>query len=180
MIPQMAWLERRFTFDLPPGTFPALVERLRGTPARARELVAGLPDHILAKRANGRWAAKEHLGHLVDLESLDTRRLSEFLNHVPVLSGADMENRSTEAADHRRAQVAEIVQKLAAGREALARRFEALTAEQIEAVSLHPRLQQPMRLIDWAYFVAEHDDHHLAQARRAIRQLQSEISPFKS
>jgi len=22
-----------------------------------------------------------------------------------------------------------------------------------------------MRLVDWVYFVAEHDDHHLAQAR---------------
>jgi hypothetical protein len=29
--------------------------------------------------------------------------------------------------------------------------------------SLHPRLQQPMRLIDHALFVAEHDDHHLAR-----------------
>jgi hypothetical protein len=27
---------------------------------------------------------------------------------------------------------------------------------------LHPRLKQPMRLVDHLYFVAEHDDHHLA------------------
>jgi hypothetical protein len=27
---------------------------------------------------------------------------------------------------------------------------------------LHPRLQQPMRLVDHLYFAAEHDDHHLA------------------
>ena len=27
---------------------------------------------------------------------------------------------------------------------------------------LHPRLKQPMRLVDHVYFVAEHDDHHLA------------------
>jgi len=29
--------------------------------------------------------------------------------------------------------------------------------------SLHPRLQQPMRLVDHLHFVAEHDDHHLAK-----------------
>jgi hypothetical protein len=29
----------------------------------------------------------------------------------------------------------------------------------------HPRLGTPMRLIDLAYFVAEHDDHHLARLR---------------
>jgi hypothetical protein len=28
---------------------------------------------------------------------------------------------------------------------------------------LRPRLQQPMRLVDRLYFVAEHDDHHLAR-----------------
>jgi hypothetical protein len=28
---------------------------------------------------------------------------------------------------------------------------------------LHPRLKQPMRLVDHLYFAAEHDDHHLAR-----------------
>jgi predicted short-subunit dehydrogenase-like oxidoreductase (DUF2520 family) len=32
--------------------------------------------------------------------------------------------------------------------------------------SLHPRLKRPMRLIDLCFFVAEHDDHHLAIATR--------------
>jgi hypothetical protein len=27
----------------------------------------------------------------------------------------------------------------------------------------HPRLKTPMRLVDHLYFVAEHDDHHLAR-----------------
>jgi hypothetical protein len=31
--------------------------------------------------------------------------------------------------------------------------------------SLHPRLQQPMRMIDHAYFVAEHDDHPIERIR---------------
>ena len=31
------------------------------------------------------------------------------------------------------------------------------------AAHFHPRLGTPMRLIDLAFFVAEHDDHHLAQ-----------------
>lgn len=28
--------------------------------------------------------------------------------------------------------------------------------------------RQLMRVLDWVYFAAEHDDHHLAKARRAI------------
>jgi hypothetical protein len=27
----------------------------------------------------------------------------------------------------------------------------------------HPRLKTPMRLVDHLYFVAEHDNHHLAR-----------------
>jgi hypothetical protein len=28
--------------------------------------------------------------------------------------------------------------------------------------ALHPRLRQPMCVLDFAFFIAEHDDHHLA------------------
>jgi hypothetical protein len=33
---------------------------------------------------------------------------------------------------------------------------------------LHPRLKMPMRAIDHLYFVAEHDDHHLAHIERLV------------
>lgn len=32
----------------------------------------------------------------------------------------------------------------------------------------HPRLQRSLRVLDWAYFIAWHDDHHFAQARRVL------------
>jgi hypothetical protein len=33
----------------------------------------------------------------------------------------------------------------------------------------HPRLKAPMRAIDHLYFVAEHDDHHLAMIEEFLR-----------
>jgi selenocysteine lyase/cysteine desulfurase/uncharacterized damage-inducible protein DinB len=174
MIRQTAWRDRKFVFDLPIGAFLPLLERLRGTPARAKELVTGPPEYVLAKRVNDKWSVKEHLGHLLDLEPLDHRRLSEFLNHTEVLSAADMENRATEIADHRNVPTMEIIRRLTAGREALVARLEEVSEEQAGITSIHPRLKQSMRLVDWVYFVAEHDDHHLGQARTAIRTLQSE------
>lgn len=173
MIPQTPWLERNFLFDLPIGTFLPLLERVRGTPPRAKELVAGLPEQILATRLDEKWSVKEHLGHLADLEVLDQWRLNEFLNHEEVLSAADIENRATEFAGYRSVPVLEIIWRLAEGREGLVRRLEVLTEEQVAIVAVHPRLRKPMRLLDWVYFVAEHDDHHLATARRAIKRLQS-------
>jgi hypothetical protein len=173
MITQIAWLDRKFVFDLPIGLFPPLLERLRGTPVRAKELVRGLPEFTLATRVNNKWSAKEQVGHLVDLELLDDRRLSEFLNHAEVLSAADMENHATEIADHRSRPIAEIIRRLTAGREVLVRRLEGLKEDEAGIVAIHPRLHKPIRLVDWMYFVAEHDDHHLAQARRTVTTLQS-------
>jgi DinB superfamily len=168
MIEIRPWMKREFSFDQPIDVFPALLERLRGTPARARELIAGVSDDVLAKRPNGKWSAKDHLGHLVDLQPLDEQRLHEFLARTRVLSPADISNRATEQGNHRQTPCAHILGRLRIGREELVVKLDALTAEEIAISAVHPRLQKPMRVLDWVYFVAEHDDHHLAKARRAI------------
>jgi hypothetical protein len=162
------WIKREFAFDLPVGVFPPLVERLRGTPARAKQLIVGISEEMLAARPNGKWSVKDHLGHLVDLRALDEQRLREFLGRAKVLSAADASNRATEHGNHRQTPVAEILGELRAAREKLVRKLDALKAEDVGISALHPRLQKPMRVIDWVYFVAEHNDHHLATARRAI------------
>ena len=46
---------------------------------------------------------------------------------------------------------------------ALLVRLETLDEAAFGRTLLHPRLKQPMRLVDHLYFVAEHDDHHLAK-----------------
>ena len=168
MIEILAWMKREFTFDLPVQVFPALLERLRGTPARARQLVAGISEDILASRRNGKWSAKDHLGHLVDLQTLDEQRLREFLRRAPALCAADITNRATQHGNHCRTPIAEILRQLCSGREELVRKLDALREEEVGISAVHPRLQTSMRIIDWIYFVAEHDDHHLATARRAI------------
>ena len=176
---QIPWLDRKFAFDQPLGVFPSIVERLRGTPVRAKQLVGGCSEDLLSTRDAGKWSVKEHLGHLIDLQPLDDQRLEQFLKRVDVLSPADIENRATERADHRHDAMASILERLAAGRERLVRRLEALTEEELAIVALHPRLQKAMRTLDWAYFVAEHDDHHLAVARAEIRNLENRRLPSK-
>lgn len=171
MIAQIAWLDRHFDFNHSVGVFPPLLERLRGTPARAKELVADISETVLATRVNGKWSVKEHLGHLVDLQPLDERRLKEFLDGAEELSPADVDNRATENANHQGVPIAEIIRRLSGGREELIRRLEALTENEVTRVALHPRLQKRMRLLDWLYFLAEHDDHHLALARSLIARL---------
>ena len=90
------WTSRTFPVGQPTGIFPVVLTRLRGTPARAEDLIAGAPESTIGVRVAGRWSVKEHLGHLADLQALEERRLSEFLGGSDVLSPADMGNRATE------------------------------------------------------------------------------------
>jgi len=106
--------------------FPALLERLRGTPARSKHLIAGISEEMLGTRPNGKWSVKDPLGHLVDLQPLDEQRLRVFLGCAPMLSAADISNRATGDANHRETPVAEILRQLRAGREELVRILDAL------------------------------------------------------
>jgi len=48
-------------------------------------------------------------------------------------------------------------------REKLVRLLERFGVEGAGQTAHHPRLEKPMRVIDLAFFAAEHDDHHLAK-----------------
>ena len=168
MITPTRWFDRTFTFDLPLGAFPAVLERLRGTPARAAELVAGLPPQVLTRRVDGKWSIQEHVAHLADLGVLDDKRLDDYLANTPNLTVADLQNRATETADHNRQPIAAVLERLRKGRMDLVHRMDVLTEAEVGRSAIHPRLQQPMRLLDWAIFVSDHDDHHLAHAHQAI------------
>jgi hypothetical protein len=166
MIQQMAWTFRRFEHQWPVELLPGILERLRGTPARAAALVAELTD-AKVRWGGGAWSVVEHIGHLDDLHTLDVKRLEEFLSRMPVLSAADMTNRATYDAHHNDRPTGELLDQFRVRRLELVRRLEQLTAEEAGIASEHPRLRRPLRLVDWLYFLAEHDDHHLAKARQA-------------
>lgn len=48
-------------------------------------------------------------------------------------------------------------------------RLEALTPEDFRRTAMHPRLKQPMRVVDMMLFHAEHDDDHFARVRSLVR-----------
>ncbi len=148
--------------------FPAVLERLRGTAARMAELIAGATDDQLRWHDPNAWSTKRHLGHLDDLHALDERRLREYRAGAATLSAADRANRLTYETDHDAMAAPAIIARFRAHRAGLVAEMDALSEAQIAATALHPRLQRQLRLIDWAYFVAEHDDHHLAAARQAL------------
>jgi uncharacterized damage-inducible protein DinB len=157
------WFDRKFTLGLPPEALADLVERLRGTAARLEERTLALSQEIRTERRGDRWSIQENVGHLLDLESLWAARLDELLAGAHVLRPADLENRKTHEAGHNSRPIAELLREFPEARAALVRRIEALSDSDLARTAFHPRLQQPMGIVDLVFFVAEHDDHHLAR-----------------
>jgi hypothetical protein len=162
MIDFIPWTERTFRFDLPIRQFPNVVERLRGTPARLRSRLGALHADVLTRRVGGKWSPQEHAGHLRDLGALDTARLDDFTAGRETLTAADMTNRETIEAHHNEHRIDEVLAGFERERGVLVRRLDQLDEAFVARTALHPRLKMPMRVVDWAFFVAEHDDHHLA------------------
>jgi len=162
------WFDRTWSFDLPVSAFGKLVDRLGSTADRMAELITGATDDQLRWHEPGAWSAKRHLGHLDDLHTLDDVRLREFLAGAERLTPADPKNRLTWETDHDAVPIEAIISRFRSHRDELVADMRRLSDTQIAAMSVHPRLGHPLRLIDWAYFVAEHDDHHLAAAKQAL------------
>jgi uncharacterized damage-inducible protein DinB len=102
------WFDRRFELGFPAQAFADILERLRGTPARLEERLAGLPANLLVQRLHNAWSIQENAGHLLDLEELWAVRLDELLAGAPVLSPADLQNRKTHEASHNARELASI------------------------------------------------------------------------
>jgi hypothetical protein len=158
-----AWFERKFELTFPVTLYPNLGVRLRGTPARLDEMLRDIAGEILVAKPDGKWSAQEHAGHLLDLELLWTTRVDDFLSDRDTLTVADLSNRKTDEANHNGRSLAHLLLGFREARSLLVNRIEPLDAALFTRSLLHPRLKQPMRLIDHLYFVAEHDDHHLAR-----------------
>jgi uncharacterized damage-inducible protein DinB len=157
------WFERKFEFSFPVELLPNLLARLRGTPARLEEVLHGRSHEILTRKPEEKWSAQEHAGHLLDLEPLWLARVDDYVAASVQLTVADLQNRKTDEANHNARPLEQILTEFRAAREKLLRRVDELDAFLFARSIPHPRLKTPMRLVDHLYFVAEHDDHHLAR-----------------
>ena len=84
---------------------------------------------------------------------------------------ADITNRKTHDTDHNGASIDELLAALRATRSRLVARFESLDEGDWSKSAMHPRIGQPMRIVDILYFDSEHDDYHLARIGELIRAL---------
>jgi uncharacterized damage-inducible protein DinB len=164
------WFERKFDFSFHVELYPDLCTRVRGTPARLEEMMRGVAtERLTSSPDEGSWSAQEHVGHLVELEPLWMARVEDFVSGRNELSVADLSNRSTFEARYNERAIGNILADFRRARVKLVQRVEGLDATLFGRTLLHPRLKTPMRLVDHLFFVAEHDDHHLAIIWNMVR-----------
>ncbi|HZW94625.1 MAG TPA: DinB family protein [Candidatus Eremiobacteraceae bacterium] len=157
------WFERRFEFSFPVELHPNLCARLRGTPARIEETLSGRSHEILVRKLQQKWSAQEQAGHLLDLELLWLTRVNDYVAGRAQLATTDLQNRKTDEANYNSRPLEQILAEFRSARERLLKRVNELDTSLFSRAIPHPRLKTPMRLVDHLYFVAEHDDHHLAR-----------------
>jgi len=126
------------------------------------ERMAAFGTEVAVRSGADKWTALEQAGHLADLEPLWLGRVEDLCNGLAELRAADLENRATWEADHNLRPLAEVVLEFRTRRVALIKRLESMTVDELLRSATHPRLLQPMTTVDLCFFVAEHDDHHLA------------------
>ena len=170
MTTQGRWFDRKFELGLEAQAAPELLERLRRTPERLASAVHGLPPEVLTRQPDGKWSIQENAGHLLDLEPLWDQRLDDYDSGATELHAADLENRKTHEAAHNDRPISDILADFSAVRGRIVARLAGMTPADLARTALHPRLRQPMSVVDLCFFVAEHDDHHL----RTIEELKRE------
>jgi uncharacterized damage-inducible protein DinB len=156
------WFKRVFPPILDNGLFPCILERLEGTAVRLRHKISKMTGDLTAAQ-QGTWSIHKEVGHLIDLEPLWHERMLQIIGDETNLKIADLTNQKTHTTNHDAVNIYDLITQFEAEREKLLITLRRITDQNLDKAAVHPRLGTPMKLIDLAFFVAEHDDHHLAQ-----------------
>ncbi|MGK0364253.1 MAG: putative damage-inducible protein DinB [Saprospiraceae bacterium] len=162
------WIERKFTPVTDNGRLATIIERLDGTEYRLIGKLADDEGPDSTTKIDGKWSIVEEIGHLYTLELLWIARVKEIVAGKETLQSADMSNKATTNGKFNTQDLEDLLDGFGERREELLSLLRKVKPEDLEKKSQHPRLERPMGIVDLAYFVAEHDDHHLAKISKML------------
>jgi len=166
------WFDKKFQFELSHNEYELILSRLNENPELISNLVSLLPVAILTKKVDNGWSIQENVGHFIDLEELHTGRIDDFTAGKETLRPADLNNKKTDEANHNNENINDLLKKLKSAREDFVSKMKNLDAKILKRSSIHPRLNQPMRPIDMAQFVLEHDERHIETIKELMKKNQ--------
>lgn len=155
------WFDRKFDFNFGMEQYDNLLERLQQAPILFDQILSRLPENVQILKLNEKWSIKENIGHLIVLEPLWRIRFQDIKEKKFEMSPADLGNTLTNEMNFNRNLLQGLLKTFSVERNKTLGFLKTLEQIDFSKTSIHPRLQQPMRIIDLMYFVAEHDQHHL-------------------
>ena len=167
------WVDHKFNLGIDNGWISNILCRVRDAEIRLSRYTWGLTDQQLSHREGAAWSIKEHIGHLTDLEPLWINRFRQFEKGLDELVAADMSNQKTQKADHNTQKIGKLLNDFKRERNELLAVFNGLSDKALKHRAMHPRIKTIMRPVDLLFFIAEHDDHHLATMKSIINKLES-------
>ena len=159
------WFERKFDFSFDVDEYNNIYQRLQQAPAILEAVLLTIPEQLLSHQPAGNWSIKEHTGHLSVLEPLWRARLQDIIDKKPILTPTDLNNSATSEAGFNKFNIIELIHRFTEERKQTLSLLDSINIKDHTHTSLHPRMQQPMRMIDILYFTTEHDDHHITVVR---------------
>lgn len=174
------WFDRKFDFNFGMEQFSDLSERLGKSASMFLEITSEISNEDLNFKPDGKWSIKEHIGHLYILEPLWQKRFLEIKENKKEMSPADLNNTATDNALFNQYDIEKITDNFRQERNNTIQLLNSFSEQDFLNSLYHPRLQQPMRMIDLMYFVAEHDIHHFKSIQNLItslQQIQTALTP---
>lgn len=147
---------------------PVLLERVQGTTARFRDLLARQPAEKLLHRAEGKWSVMEHLGHLLTLQDRFFPRVDDFAQRRTKLCDINLRDQVPFLQGQCLRMPGDVLEEFRLKRLDFANRVEHLHRRSLEHAAYHPCQDRAMRPMDMLFWIAEHDDHHLASVRALL------------
>ncbi|WP_343522813.1 DinB family protein [Pedobacter sp.] len=166
--PFVKWFDRKFDANIDIVQFDGILSRMEHFPAVLNQLLETCPKKITTIKTNGKWSVNENVGHLILLEDLWRRRFQDIKDGKQDMFPADLNNTATDQAFFNKSVLGELIKRLGDERAKTIALLQGMSKEDLLKKSIHPRLNQPMNIVELMYFVAGHDEHHMTTIQSII------------
>ena len=145
-----------------------MLERVKGTTARLRNLTSHVPRERLLLRPYGQWSVVDHIGHLIYLQDRSEEHVDDFVSRRNELCQIDLSDQASILDLHRRQELGDLIEEFRLKRDYFVRRIQDMDPGALRHQALNRCRGVRMTVVDTILYLAEHDDHHLASMRSIL------------
>jgi uncharacterized damage-inducible protein DinB len=135
-----------------------------------KNLLNGVGEDLAEIKPEGKWSIKEHVGHLLTIESLWIARLDDFAMGKATLRPWNGTNADTDAGEFNKQRLAKIFEDFESIRTAHVKMIEFYLPKQDDLSSFHEGKQIKMTLRDHLEVMANHDLQHIDIIKNRLNQ----------